>query len=131
MCLNISKLTSCLRRSKMTFCYFLNVCSFISILVQKDLKSDIAFLRYGNFIEDVITDWWKVDFEKKALKICESVQSIGIWQFIGQFWHENTVFAPNPSSNLKTKYWRFQSMWNLKIDYILRYFDFASALLKI
>ncbi len=35
----------------------LNGCSFISILVQKILKSDIAFLRYGNFIEDVITDW--------------------------------------------------------------------------
>ena len=56
----------------------LNCCSFISILVQKLLKSDIAFLRYGNFIEDVITDWWKFDFEKKALKIWESVQRIGI-----------------------------------------------------
>ncbi len=31
------------------------------------LKSDIGFLRYGNFIQDIITDWWKVDFEKKAI----------------------------------------------------------------
>ncbi len=30
--------TSCLRRSKLTFCYFLNGCSFISILMQKFLK---------------------------------------------------------------------------------------------
>ena len=29
-------------------CSFLNDCSFSSILVQKLLKSDIAFLRYGN-----------------------------------------------------------------------------------
>ncbi len=58
----------------MTFCYFLNGCPFSSILVQKCLKSDIAFLRYGNFIEDIITVWWKVDYEKKSLKIWESVQ---------------------------------------------------------
>ena len=36
-------------------------------LVQKVLKSDIAFLRYGNLIDDIIRDWWKVDFEKKTL----------------------------------------------------------------
>ncbi len=37
----------------------------------KILKSDIAFLRYDNFIEDVITHWWKIDFEIKPLKrIC-------------------------------------------------------------
>ena len=70
MCLtNTSKKTSCLRRSKLTFCYFLNDSSFITILVQKCLKLDIAFLRYGNFIEDVIyPDCWKVDFEIKALE---------------------------------------------------------------
>ena len=38
-------------------------------------------MRYGNFIEDVITDWRNVDFEKKALKIWGSVQSIGILAF--------------------------------------------------
>ncbi len=74
MCLNTLKGTSCLRRSKLTFVpsaqfWYKNVWN---------LKSDIEFLRYGNFIKDVITDWWKFDFEKRALKIWESVQSIGI-----------------------------------------------------
>ncbi len=41
-------------------------CSLRSILVQKFLKSDIAFLRYGNFIEAVIVDWWKVGFREKG-----------------------------------------------------------------
>ncbi len=66
--------TSCLRRSKFTFCYLLIGCSFISILVQNFLKSDIAFLRYGNFIEDEITDWWKVYFEKKPTLSTRVVQ---------------------------------------------------------
>ncbi len=38
----------------------------------------IAFLRYGNFMDNIVTDRWKVHFEKKALKVCESEQSIGI-----------------------------------------------------
>ena len=64
---------------KLTFWYFQNGCSFISILVQKILKLDIAFLRYGNFIEDVMTDWWNVDFEKKALMgICTKYCYFGI-----------------------------------------------------
>ncbi len=46
------------------------------MLVQKVLKLDIAFLSYGNLIEDIITDWWKVYFEEKVLKIWECVQSI-------------------------------------------------------
>ncbi len=78
MWLNTSKGTSCLGRSKLTFYYFLNSCSFSSIMVQKILKLDIMFLRYGNFIEGIITDWWKVNFDKKALIIWESVQSIDI-----------------------------------------------------
>ena len=45
------------QKIKLTFWYFLNGCSFISSLVQKFVKSDTAFLIYGNFIEDVITDW--------------------------------------------------------------------------
>ncbi len=50
------------------------------------LKMDI---NYDNFIEDVITDWWKVDLEKKALKIWESVQSIGIFAIQGSmFLHQ-------------------------------------------
>ncbi len=50
----------------------------MAILSSQFLKSGIAFLRYGSFIEDVLTDWWKLDFEKKTLKIWESAQSIGI-----------------------------------------------------
>ena len=53
---HVSKRTSCLSRSKLTVCYFLYGCSFSSILVQKFLKLDIGYLRYDNFIKDVITD---------------------------------------------------------------------------
>ena len=37
------------------------------------LKLDIAFSRYGNLIDDVVTAWWKADFEKMAL-----TKSLGI-----------------------------------------------------
>ena len=40
-----------------------------STSVQKCLKSDIVFLRYGNFIDYLVTDRWKFDFEKTLLKI--------------------------------------------------------------
>ena len=44
----------------------------------KKLKLDIVF--YSTFIDDVIyvTNWRKVDFEKKAVDVCKSEQSIGI-----------------------------------------------------
>ena len=45
------------------------------------------------------------------------------WKFRGPFLHERTVFAPNPSNNLKIKYWRFQKMWNLKIDFGTTFWD--------
>ncbi len=48
MWLSTSKGTSCIRRSKLTFCYSLNGCSFSSILVHKFLNLGIEFLRYGN-----------------------------------------------------------------------------------
>ncbi len=44
----------------------------------KILKFDIAFSRYGNFIDDVMTDQGKIIWEK-ARNIWESVQSIGVW----------------------------------------------------
>ncbi len=50
------KWTSWVRSSKLTFCYFLNSCFFSSIFVWRFLKLDITFLRYGNFIDDVLTD---------------------------------------------------------------------------
>ena len=127
MCLNTSKGTSCLRRSKLTFWYFLNDCSFISILEQKSFKSNIAFLRYSNIIEDVITDWWlMLILRKRLLQFGNLCKVLVFWQFRGHFFH---VFTLNPLSNLKIKYWRFQD--NVKSqdrlwDYILEYFDFAS-----
>ena len=51
-----------------------------SMLVQNCLKSEIGFSRYGYIIDDIITDRYKFNFKKKkkALKVCESGQSISI-----------------------------------------------------
>ena len=95
--------------------YFLTGCSFRSDLVQKVLT---LFSRYGNFIDDVITDHWKVNFEKKALKVWESVQSIGVNinsevhyymkdLFLCQFLQETQRVSIEDSKIL----------WNLKIDF--------------
>ena len=93
MWLNTSKETSCLRRSKSTFCYFLNGCSFSTRL-----------LKFGNL--------YKI---------------LAFWQFKGPFLPENTAFAPNTSSNLKIKYWRFQNMWNIKIDFGIILWDILTS----
>ncbi len=81
ICLEYFKMDQLSHKIKIDF--LLNGCSSSSILMQNFLKSDISFLRYANFIEDVITVWWKVDFKKKALKIWESV--LVFWQCRGQF----------------------------------------------
>ena len=130
LCLNTLKGSSCLKRSKLTFCYFLNGCSFSSIWVQSVLKSDITFLRYGNFIEVVMKHWWKIEFEIKALTnlwICTKCWCFGNSEV--HFYRKTMFFTPNPSSNLKIKYWRFQNMWNFKINsgtIFWDIFDFAS-----
>ncbi len=41
-------------------------------------KSNITFLRYGNFIEDVITNCEKLIFRKRPLKFVNLYKSIGI-----------------------------------------------------
>ncbi len=66
--------------SKLPFRYFLNGCSFSSILVQRVLKSDTTFSTHSNFIHDIITDWWTADiiWRKGLLKVLEFEQSIGI-----------------------------------------------------
>ncbi len=89
MWLNTSKGTSCLWRSKLTFFYFLTGFSFSSILVQQFLISDIAFLRYGTFIKDIITNWWKI-LRKKLLKFGNVYKVLVFLQFRGQFLHENS-----------------------------------------
>ena len=75
----------------------------------------------------LVKSWF---WEKCSLNSRICTQSIGIWKFRGPFVHENPVFAPNPSSNLKIEYWRFQNMWNLPIDFGIIFwdknFDFAS-----
>ncbi len=38
------------------------------------------FFRNGNFIIGIITDWWKVNFEKKALKVWDFGR-IGVFKF--------------------------------------------------
>ncbi len=105
MWLNTSKGISRLIRSKFNFWYFLNGCSISSILVEKMLKSNIAFLKYGNFIEDFTTDCWFWEKGSYNLGICTKVLVFG--QFRGPFLHENTIFAANPSSNVRIKYCRF------------------------
>ncbi len=97
------------QKIKIDFCYFLNGCSFSSILVQKVLKLDIAFWKYGNFkfIEDIITHKWKLILRKRFLKFGNQYKILVFWQFQGPFLHEHIVFAQNPSNNLKIKHWRF------------------------
>ena len=49
---------------------------------------------YGNVIDDIVKDQWIVDFEKKAIKVCESGQSIGVnKEFKSPFLHANAVFT--------------------------------------
>ncbi len=108
MWLNTWKGTSCLKRSKLTFLLFPTWLFFQLSFGAKCMKSDIVFLRY--LIGDVIWDWWKVKKKAKKFGICKKVSVF--WQFTSSFLH---VFAPKPSSNLNTKYWRFQNIWNLKI----------------
>ncbi len=70
--------------------------SFSSILVQKVLKSDIVFLRYGNLIDDVIQI---IDIEKKDFTVWESGQCISVQQqFKSPILHEDAVFTSNPQA---------------------------------
>ena len=60
---------------------------------------------------------------KRLLKFVNLYKVLVFWQFRCQYFYENTVFAPNPWSNLKIKYWIFQSMWNLKNDFGTKFWD--------
>ena len=114
MCLKTSKGTSSLRRSKLSFCYFLNSCSFMLNFGAKNfwnwiLRSwDIVIvLRISEQIGE------KLILRKKALKFGNLYKVLVF----------GNAFAPNPSSNIKIKNWRFQSMWNLKIDFGTVFWD--------
>ena len=65
----------------------------------------------------------KLILRKTLLKFQNLYKVLVFLQLRSQFWHKITVFAPNHSSNLKVKYWRFQSMWNLKIDFGTIFWD--------
>ena len=52
--------------------------SISSLWVQKLLKSDFAFSRYGNFIDKIIIDLWKLTLEKV-------LKSLGIWEKFVQY----------------------------------------------
>ena len=66
-----------------------------------------CILIYGNFIDNVITDQWKVDFEKTALKVGRLSKAQ-----VQVYTSQNDVFLnlKNSSNNLESNYWRFQSM---------------------
>ena len=101
---------------------------------KKVLKLDSAFLRYGNFIEDVIRDSWKVNFEKNALKIWDSVLSIGILVIRESTLIWKHCFHTKPFKKLKynvLKIPKYVKSQNWLWDYILRYFDCATPILKI
>ncbi len=70
-----------------------------------------------------MTDCWKVDLRKRLLNFGNMYKVLVFWQFRGPYLHENTVFAPNPSSTLKIKHWRFKNMWNLKIEFGTIFWD--------
>ena len=83
---------------------------------------DILFLRYGNFIDNIMKDWWKVDCEKKAYKAWEFRQNIGVNNNSEVHIFMKGCFFTS-SSNLESKYWRFQNMWDLKIDLGIIFWD--------
>ena len=45
-----------------------------------------------------------LSLRKRLLKFGDLYKVLVFWQFRGQVLHENIVFAPNPSSNLKIKF---------------------------
>ena len=101
---------------------FLNGCSFSSTL---KLELDIAFSRYGKFIDDVITDQWKVNFEKKACKIWKSGQSIAYnINSKVHFYMKILVLHQIPQLRKSVlKIWKIHEISKLTLE---QYFDFVS-----
>ena len=69
----------------------------------------------------------KLILRKRLLKFGNPYKVLVFWQFRGQFFHEHTVFPPNPSSNLQIKYWRLQNIWNLKINFGTIFWDILTV----
>ncbi len=73
----------------------------------------------------MVKSWF---LRKRLLKFGNLYKVLVFRQFRCPFLHENTVFAPNPSSNLKIKYWKFQNMWNLKINFRTIFWDILTLI---
>ena len=116
--LNISKGTSWVRWSKLTFLLFHKWLFFQLNFHAKSFEISHCILEIWRFCwgchNRLVESWfWEKDFNKFG----NLYKVLVFGQFRGLFSHENTVFVPNSSSNLKIKYWRFQNKWNLKIDF--------------
>ena len=78
-------------------------------------------------MNDVVTDWWKVDSETKikALKVCESGQSVGINNNLNvHFYMELSFLHQIIQASNKVKYCKFQNnvkSQNRPWDHILKY----------
>ena len=78
----------------------------------KSLKLDIMFSRYDNFTDDVITDQWKGDYEKKAFK------SLGICT---DYWHSSNskvhfYIKKKQNKKKKTTHEVLQATWRVDIE---------------
>ena len=58
----------------------------------------------------------KLILRKRLFKFGDLCKVLEYKQFRSPLFHENRVFTSNPSRDLKSKYWRFHNMWNLKIS---------------
>ncbi len=125
MWLNILKWTSWVRSSKLTF--FLNSYSFSSILVQHFFDIRHCVWECDHSTDNFITDLWKVDFQKFE-NLATLIAEIAIQKSI--FTWKCCFYTSNPQSNLEIKYWRFQHMWNLKLDHVIIFWDILTLHLK-
>ena len=119
------------QRSKLTLCYVLNGWSFRLILGQTFFP---FFFQIGHCVHEVWQFHWGCHYRLVKSWFWEKgSQNLEIWTKYWYFGNSEVHFymkTPNPLSDLKIKYWRFdpqyvksqKRLW----DYILRYFDFAS-----
>ncbi len=83
------------------------------------LKLNIAFSRCGNFIDNVITDWRKIDFVKNDLNVWESGQNISVQCY------SKVHFYMKSFKKLRDQVLIIPKFQNWPWDHIFRYFDFA------
>ncbi len=122
MWLNTSKWTSWVRSSKLIFFKFPKWLFFQLNCGAKNIEIGIAFWRYGNVIDNVITDWWEVDFEKSPLTVGNMgkvLHTLAIWILILT---QEVLFTSNHSSNnveSKINIEDFKNMWHLGLGTIV------------